>query len=131
MLYFEIHYLITSLKSWRFRVRTWTYSTTYIGKGIGRVLKKVMYSPKEHWVDLLMLPVVLFCLSWLILVHKVMPILKLSNDRLLPLGIQTSHSIANRLLDSRVVECWIRRSLAVVAGMKKPNDHAEPTKVER
>ena len=23
------------------------------------------------------------------------------------------------------------RSLAVVAGMKKPNDHAEPTKVER
>ena len=24
-----------------------------------------------------------------------------------------------------------RRSLAVVAGMKKPNDHAEPTKVER
>ena len=28
---------------------------------------------------------------------------------------------------------WDRkwRSLAVVAGMKKPNDHAEPTKVER
>ena len=24
-----------------------------------------------------------------------------------------------------------RRSLAVVAGMKKPNDHAEPTKVKR
>jgi len=24
-----------------------------------------------------------------------------------------------------------RRSLAVVAAMKKPNDHAEPTKVER
>ena len=24
-----------------------------------------------------------------------------------------------------------RRSLAVVAGMKKPNDHVEPTKVER
>jgi len=24
-----------------------------------------------------------------------------------------------------------QRSLAVVAGMKKPNDHAEPTKVER
>jgi len=24
-----------------------------------------------------------------------------------------------------------RRSLAVVAGMKKSNDHAEPTKVER
>ena len=24
-----------------------------------------------------------------------------------------------------------RRSLAVVAGMKTPNDHAEPTKVER
>ena len=24
-----------------------------------------------------------------------------------------------------------RRSLAVVAGMKKPNDHAEPTKAER
>ena len=24
-----------------------------------------------------------------------------------------------------------RRSLAVVAGMKKPNDHAEPTKIER
>mgnify|MGYP000738901847 CR=1 FL=1 len=24
-----------------------------------------------------------------------------------------------------------RRSLAVVAGMKKPNDHAEPIKVER
>jgi len=24
-----------------------------------------------------------------------------------------------------------RRSLALVAGMKKPNDHAEPTKVER
>jgi len=24
-----------------------------------------------------------------------------------------------------------RRSLAVVAGMKKTNDHAEPTKVER
>ena len=24
-----------------------------------------------------------------------------------------------------------RRSLAVVAGMKKPNDNAEPTKVER
>ena len=23
------------------------------------------------------------------------------------------------------------RSLAVVAGMKKPNDHAEPTKVKR
>jgi len=28
---------------------------------------------------------------------------------------------------------WIesRRSLVVVTGMKKPNDHAEPTKVER
>ena len=25
----------------------------------------------------------------------------------------------------------VRLSLAVVAGMKKPNDHAEPTKVER
>ena len=26
---------------------------------------------------------------------------------------------------------WDRKSLAVVVGMKKPNDHAEPTKVER
>ena len=26
---------------------------------------------------------------------------------------------------------WDRKSLAVVAGMKKPNDHTEPTKVEQ
>ena len=25
---------------------------------------------------------------------------------------------------------WDRKLLAVVAGMKKPNDHAEPTKVD-
>jgi len=28
-----------------------------------------------------------------------------------------------------ILRSW--RSLAVVTGMKKPNDHAEPTKVER
>ena len=41
-----------------------------------------------------------------------------------------------RLLDSLVVECGRSRvrsrwSLAVVAGMKKTNDHAEPTNVKR
>jgi len=33
------------------------------------------------------------------------------------------------LLDSLVEKCWLR--VREVPEMKKPNDHAEPTKVER
>ena len=34
-------------------------------------------------------------------------------------------------IKSGIEDLRSRRSLAVVAGMKKPNDHAETTKVER
>ena len=45
----------------------------------------------------------------------------------LPL-FSTEHSKGKILARSQELS---RRSLAVVAVMKKPNDHAEPTKVER
>ena len=43
----------------------------------------------------------------------------------------TEHSKGKILALSQELILRSRRSLAVVAGMKKPNDHAEPTKVER
>ena len=45
------------------------------------------------------------------------------------LSFSTVINVMDKIWDKKILRSW--RSLAVVAGKKNPNDHAEPTKVKR
>ena len=62
-------------------------------------------------------------LPWFSTEHSKWKILALSQE------LRTENNAMDKIWDRKSFES--RRSLAVVAGMKKPNDHAKPTKVER